>query len=534
MGKKDSLCLLELKAKKKHMTKAIKNFVLLALLVLSSITYSQNYLESEGLPISISAKIIKNTGDFKKGESLTFDHVIQVQDSSSKAFQGSPQPGIFLRSRNRQIEVTKRIDEYLDLSYSTVQDFWDVQVIRKVMPNRIKEGFQTTLRAELEEDALKYFYSIKDRGNDFNDPYLESYIYTLVNKIAPTYLVDDRSVNINLLLLDDPSMNACCFPNGTIVINTGLLSQLHTEEELVAILSHEIAHFVMDHSVRNINEIKERESRANFWAGFATALAAVGELAIASNNKYYKPGAITTGVAAISFSAAQSVVKRFGMEYSQQQETEADNAAVQVLKLLGYDENAMATALNRMKEVYKTEHNDAMYYQSDSHPSLISRINNTGKPAPNKKDASFEKMVSFAVTDAAMIKYLYRRFSQVLPLVNQNIKNNVATADDYILKADCVLSLYNTEESNKEVLELINKAKQIEPDNINIYKSEIIALLRQDQKKRAQQLLEEYVVKLNTLIELNKNTSESRFNATFAFAQPEISWARRMIVKLKE
>ena len=47
--------------------------------------------------------------------------------------------------------------------------------------------------------------------------------------------------------------NVYMYSNGTMVIHTGLLSALHTEDELVAILSHEIAHFVLDHSVQNVN-----------------------------------------------------------------------------------------------------------------------------------------------------------------------------------------------------------------------------------------------------------------------------------------
>ncbi len=54
-------------------------------------------------------------------------------------------------------------------------------------------------------------------------------------------------------------------PNGTIMLSIGLLSIIDSEEELVSILAHEVAHFV-DHYVMNIIKQQEREKRAAFWA----------------------------------------------------------------------------------------------------------------------------------------------------------------------------------------------------------------------------------------------------------------------------
>ena len=140
--------------------------------------------------------------------------------------------------------------------------------------------------------------------------------------------------------------------------------------------------------------------------------------------------------------------------------------------------------------------------------------------------------MSFAVTNAATMKYLYRRFSQVVPLVDQNIENNVATSEDYILKANCLLSMDNTQKSNNEAVVLINKAKQLDPNNINIYKAEIIATLRLDKKQEAKKMLEDYIAKLGQLLEQSKNTSERVYNSAFSFVIPERDWAKRMIVKL--
>lgn len=510
----------------------MKKFLLIVILFVacSHNIIAQRYTEEGGQDLNISARVEKNFGNLKKGDKIIFTKMAEARGSDNKNMMTTI--SLYIWSGENKYKF-KDVVNNCKFEYDNIQQFWDTQVLLNVMPDRSSVGYQAELRSESEEEAISYIYHMKSNGAEFNDPYLESYIYTLVNKIAPCYLIDDRPVNLNLLLLDDPSMNACCFPNGTIVINTGLLAQLHSEDELVAILSHEIAHFVMDHTIININKELERQAKAQFWAGVATAFAAAAEVAIAANNDYYVPGGLTAGMAIASYSIANSVVKRLGMDYNREQETVADATAVEVLKLLGYDENALSTALGRICESYKAEHDNTIYLQSKSHPSLASRIEKCGKADLNHKSEDFEKMVSFAVTNAATIKYIYRRFSQVIPLVDQNIKNNVATSEDYILKANCLLSTQNTVESNNEVYALINKAKAIDSNNINIYKAEIIAMLRLGNKQAAIKMLEDYITKLKQLLNEVENTTEKIYNSAFSFASREQGWAEKMIIKLK-
>lgn len=501
-------------------------FIVVFIVACSYDTIAQRYREEGGQELNISAKVEKSFDNLKNGDKVTFTKMVVIRNDRYS-------DDIYLWSGENKYRF-KDVINNCKFEYNNIQQFWDTQVLVNVMQDRSIYGYQSELRSELEEEAISYIYQIKSNGLEFNDPYLESYIYTLVNKISPCYLIDDRPININLLLLDEPSMNACCFPNGTIVLNTGLLAQLHSEDELVAVLSHEIAHFVMDHTIVNIFKEIERQEKAQFWASVATAFAAAAEVAIAANNDYYVPGGLTAGVAFASFNIANSVIKRLGMEYNKEQESAADTAAVEVLKLLGYDENAMSTALGRMLESYKADH---YYYiinsQSRSHPSLVSRIEKSGKANLNRKNVDFEKQVSFAVSNAALMKYYYRRFSQVIPLVDQNIKNDVATAEDYILKAKCLLSTQNTIESNNEVYAFIIKAKSIEPDNINIYKAEIIAMLRLGEKQEAIKMLDDYIAKLDLLLKGCENTTERIYNNAFSFVTPEREWAKKMIVKLK-
>ncbi len=431
------------------------------------------------------------------------------------------------------IPYDDRIANRFDFYYDDIQDLWNQKIICNVFEELERKGIQETLRNEMEEEALDYINKQKEFGMVFNDPYLETYIYSLISKIAPKTLIDGRPGNVNLLILENPAMNAGMYSNGTLVINTGLISALHTEDELVAVLAHEIAHFVLDHNIQNVNAAVARKKRAEFWAGLATGLTAIAEGVAAVKGSYHTPGAATFGVAILSSAIAQQVVDRLGMKYNADQEEAADKVAVQALEILGYNKNALATALNRMKNIMAQERSSVMYFQSYTHPALVNRILALGKPQ-DIASQNFEQEISFAVTSTARMKFEDRRFRQVLPLVDQNINNGVATADDYTLKAHCLLALHNEEQTNLEVLEMINIAKTLDETNINIYKAEILANLRLKKYALALELLTQYIQRLNEMeLSLKEIRSDKTWDTNNNFIQTERDWAKRMIIKMK-
>lgn len=498
--------------------------LLLSLLCVGLLVNAQTYR------VDLNATITDDIKPFKKGDNLNISklvHNVVVND------MGTPKDEYSIIVENDTIPINEKLAERLDFKYKNIQSLWDAKIIQNVLPGLEKKGIQKSLRLEMEEEALDYIRNVQEYGIAFNDPYLENYIYGLVSKIAPSTLVDCRPGNVNILILDNPSMNACMYSNGTMIINTGLISTLHTEDELVAILAHEIAHFVLDHSVQNVNAAITRKKRAEFWAGLATGLTAVAEGVAAAKSNYYIPGAATLGMAALSTSIASQVIDRLGMNYNSKQEDAADKVAVMALEILGYDKNALATALNRMKDVMVLERSNAMYFQTYSHPALINRIFKAGKPQ-NTSNQTFEQEISFAVTSTARMKFEDRRFRQVLPLVNQNIYNDVATAEDYILKANCLLALSNDSQNNMEILELVETARSLEPTNINIYKAEILGNLRLRKFDVAQQLLQSYISALNEIeMQLKDIESDITWDANYKFVISERDWANRMLIKVK-
>ena len=222
----------------------MKRFLfLLSCLCIGLLVNAQTY------KVDLDATLVKNFEKFKKGDKVKITSVVHdVIEAKSYSERFEDVYSIVIGKDT--IPVNGKIGDRFNFRYDNVQDLWDEQIICNVLVSLQKKGTQNNLRNEMEEEALDYISKQKEYNMVLNDPYLENYIYSLISKIAPVDIVDGRPGNVNILIVDNPTLNAGMYSNGTMVIHTGLLSALHTEDELVAILSHEIAHFVLDHSVK--------------------------------------------------------------------------------------------------------------------------------------------------------------------------------------------------------------------------------------------------------------------------------------------
>ena len=492
-----------------------KALSIILLIALSLCGYAQKVYQ-----VDLSAKVLKDYKSFKAGTYIEFSQVIY--NKVMEVYEGnvSYRREYHIRAGDELIPIANKFKNYFSFEYNTLQNIWDAEIINNLYPVQKKKGFQKELRFEIEQDAIEYMNRLRAEGVLYNDPYLENYIYGLIAQIVPERFIDGREIDINLMILNDNALNMGIFPNGLLMISTGFLSCLHSEAELVAVLSHEIAHLVLDHHVQNVNKEISRKNRAEFWSALLTGATAVIE-GVAAANSNYVPGVATMGMALLSASVASQVIDRLGMKYNLEQEREADRLAKYVLDMLQYDTNALATALFRLQEVEENHGYDKIYFASYSHRELIKRINAVGEVSP-LRDVDFEKKLSFVITNVARNKYKEGHFKETIALVEQNIDNYVAVSEDLMLKANCLLSLYNNERSNNEALALIHLAKDLAPSDINIYKAEILAYLRLNDRDTAFRLLQEY----DSIL---ANASCWSVNLLCS----EMEWSRDMKIKLE-
>ncbi|MCB1854393.1 MAG: M48 family metalloprotease, partial [Halieaceae bacterium] len=83
-----------------------------------------------------------------------------------------------------------------------------------------------------------------------DDPLLHDYLEHLIYLLVTHSKLEDRRVEI--VVVDSPEINAFAVPGGVIGVNNGLLLYAQTEDELVTVLSHEIAHLSQRHFSRGV------------------------------------------------------------------------------------------------------------------------------------------------------------------------------------------------------------------------------------------------------------------------------------------
>ncbi len=97
----------------------------------------------------------------------------------------------------------------------------------------------------------------------FGDP-----ISNFVNKVADEVFRGNPELRskLQIFVVKSNVVNAFCFDNGIILLNSGLIAQLDNEAQLASILCHEASHFTKKHSIESFVTIRN-ESRKRYSDG---------------------------------------------------------------------------------------------------------------------------------------------------------------------------------------------------------------------------------------------------------------------------
>lgn len=479
------------------------------------------------LTFNLKGKVTKKIStNLTEGSTVIFKSIDKDEYGYYKA-------SIFFNDKKELVDISK-LDRIL-FKPTNSKEFWQEQALsHDVYKNITKNGIQYKLRKDLEEEALDYINYTESNNLIFKDSYLESYLYALAYKIYPTRIEDGRPGILNVKILKSTVPNAFIFPNGTMFLSTGLLSTINSEEELIGVMAHEISHFVLDHSIININMAEQRRKRAEFWAAFATGLAAAADVYTAVNNEYYAPGAITMGTAVLAYSIASELNERMGLEYSREQEMEADECATELMKYIKVDPTALSSALLKIKNYSILNGNYFALSGEGTHPAIDERVKSIGKPTIEFISSDYDKTISFVNSFNAIVQFNSHHLQSCSNLVNRNIKAGVAIEDDYVLLAMVTTFMYDNKEKNNEALAYINKAKTLNiSPSINIPKQEAIILIRLGKFEEAKNSLKKYLSALeNERLNLMniKNTREWSYVNNYLFNENE--WTVKMINKV--
>lgn len=178
-----------------------------------------------------------------------------------------------------------------------------------------------------------------------DDPVMQDYLEQLISELSVhSQLRDHRLMPV---LVKNPVLNAFAVPGGVMGVHTGLFTYAETEEELAAVIAHELAHLSQHHFARGVEE-----SRANTLPTLAGMLA--GVLLAAA-------GSAEAGMAAITATQAGALQQR--LRYSRQYEQEADRIGMQTLVAAELDPRAVPAMFERMQQ--------SMRYQGNRIPEFL-------------------------------------------------------------------------------------------------------------------------------------------------------------------
>jgi beta-barrel assembly-enhancing protease len=112
--------------------------------------------------------------------------------------------------------------------------------------------------------------------------------------------IEKEGVKIDLYFVNDPSINAFALPGGKVVIQSGLLDNAKSWEEVMGVMSHELAHVTRRHHLRGIITNMGLYAIISSLLGDITAIGGVltstgGQLASLSNSRSFETEADDTG-----------------------------------------------------------------------------------------------------------------------------------------------------------------------------------------------------------------------------------------------
>lgn len=148
-----------------------------------------------------------------------------------------------------------------------------------------------------------------------------------LNKLVSKHRSED-GLNLNYKVYVDKEVNAFSLADGSIRVHSGLMDVMN-DNELLAVIGHEIGHVKLGHSANRIRV-------ANLASGVRKGVASTSSIAGAVANEGMLGGLFE---------------KVITSQFSQSQETDSDEYSVEFMKRHGYDLNAEITAFNKLAEM---------------------------------------------------------------------------------------------------------------------------------------------------------------------------------------
>lgn len=201
---------------------------------------------------------------------------------------------------------------------------------------------------QMDQMGVAAFNDMKKNAKVGTDAKTNQYVVCVANAITAELPAKDQR-QWEVVVFEDDSANAFALPGGKIGVNTGLLKVAVDQNQLAAVIGHEVGHVLANHG----NE------RMSLELATQTGAQLVGAVLADTNEKPLIMAAMGVGI-------------HYGMKlpYSRTHEAEADVMGLDLMAKAGFNPNAAVQLWRNMSELSKEAPPEFM----STHPANETRI----------------------------------------------------------------------------------------------------------------------------------------------------------------
>lgn len=185
-------------------------------------------------------------------------------------------------------------------------------------------------------------------------PELQAYTGSVLARVLGRPIPDLR-----VYLMHDASFNAAMFPNGMMLVHTGLLVRARNEAQFAAVLGHEAGHYFRKHTLQQYRSIRRK-------AATGAVIGAAAGIAVGAGRGAFDASWIDVAYG-INLALVLSV-----FEFSRDMETEADAYGITLLNRAGYQPHAAAGIWRQLIEERKQSAQQRRKRYNDRADSIVS------------------------------------------------------------------------------------------------------------------------------------------------------------------